>query len=295
MTDVRHEELRFHCLQLKKLERMKVGLELQVSAMERDGLMAPLVIPATDAAIDQLAKPTKKLKTQLMSFVSGSRVEAWIEGTAGLGPAVVLGIGLMPPLSPDWISDPTEDPPNFMLGVRACYKYAGLHVGDDGRAPRRRQGEFLGFDTFLKSVWIYRVAVTIEKNAGGVTSTGAVRARSPYRDLYDWRKAHTLATHPPMLEVGECESCDAARRTSQRKREASNQTRERQSIGGDCSAEGGVHWSDGHRRADALRYTAKQVLKDAWLVANGKAPSVEDRFDSELAEMVGAERDAEAA
>ena len=138
-----------------------------------------------------------------MEFVEDTRLLAWLEGSRGLGPAVVFGIGLMPPLAPDWIPDAEDDPPNYMLGVRACNKYCGLDV-QNGSAPRRKKDEFLGYDTFLKSVWIYRVTKNIECQ----TPNGS----SGYRAEYDARKAHTRVEHPPMLDVGECECCDKARR-----------------------------------------------------------------------------------
>lgn len=265
MKALDHGALRAHCMQIRKLEQAKVGLELQISAVARDGMPTDLIMPAMHESLKPLAVQVDKMKAGLMGFVEGTPVELWIEGYKGLGPAAVLGLGLMPPLSPDWIPDPSKDPPNYMLGVRACWKYAGLDVRD-GHAPKRKKGEFLGFNTFLKAVWIYRVGVSIEKTSKDNPAE--------YRSAYDARKLHTLETHPPMLEVGECESCDDARRSSRAARKERNITRERTALAGDCAGAGGIHWSDGHRRADALRYTAKQVLKDAWLVSNGMLPSV---------------------
>lgn len=263
-----YAELRFHCMQLKKLEQAKIKLELQISAVERGGLNTEVIMPAMHGAVAMLNKPLGRMRSELLGFVEGSRLAAWIEGNPGLGPSVVLGIGLMPPLDPGWIPDPEKDPPNYMLGVRACYKYCGLDVRD-GRAPKREKGKFLGYDAYLKSVWIYRVGKSIEYQS--------TDGPSDYRALYDRRKAHTLIAHPPMLEIGECDQCDAARRSTQVKRAEHEYERERKALSGDCAGEGGLHWSDGHRRLDALRYTAKQVLKDAWLVANGKLPSVAHR------------------
>lgn len=260
-----HGALRAHCMQIRKLEQSKVGIELQISAVERSGMPSDLIMPAMHAALEPLAAQVEELKAGLMGFVAGTAIEGWIETYKGLGPAVVYGVGLMPPLSPAWIPDPSEEPLNYMRSVRATWKYAGLDVRD-GVAPKRRAGEFSGFNAFLKAVWIYRVGVSIEKTSKA--------DRSGYRGLYVARKASTLLTHPPMQELGECEHCDAARASSRAKRAVKNQTRERQALAGDCAGAGGIHWSDGHRRADALRYLAKQVLKDAWLVANGKLPSV---------------------
>lgn len=260
-----HGALRAHCMQVRKLEQAKVGIELQISAIERSGMPSALIMPTMHATLGPLADHAEDLKAELTGFVEDTEIAAWIDTYKGLGPAVVYGIGLMPPLSPDWIPDPSTEPLNYMRSVRAAWKYAGLDVRD-GAAPKRRAGEFSGFNAFLKSVWIYRVGVPIEK-----TSKAALGG---YRGLYVARKASTLLTHPPMREPGDCEHCDAAVASSKAKRATKNQTRERTTLAGDCAGAGGIHWSDGHRRADALRYLAKQVLKDAWLVANGMLPSV---------------------
>jgi len=107
-----------------------------------------------------------------------------------------------------------------------------------------------------------RLAVPVEKHRA-----------SPYRGVYDARKARTLETHPEMMDVG-CEFCDAARGRTKERRAERNLTRERSAVGFDCAAMGGRHWSPGHRRADALRVTAKAILLDAWRVANDLSPRV---------------------
>jgi hypothetical protein len=272
MNMIDHGALRAHCMQIRKLEQAKVGIELQISAIERSGMPSELIMPTMHATLGPMGARVDELKAALPSFIEGSPLADWIEAYKGLGPAIVYGLGLMPPLSPDWIPDPSEDPPNYMRGVRACWKYAGLDVRD-GRAPKRTAGEFSGFNAFLKAIWIYRVGVSIEKTSKD--------RPGEYRAAYDARKLHTLVTHPPMLELGVCEFCDAARSASQAKRAERNITRERKAPAGDCAGAGGPHWSDGHRRADALRYLAKQVLKDAWLVANDKLPSVGHRLPDE--------------
>lgn len=295
-----HVGLRVHCMQIKKLEQAKIGIELQVGAINRSAMPSDLIMPAMHASLEILAQRVKELKAGLMGFVDDTRTADWISAYKGLGPSVVYGIGLMPPLSPDWIPDPSEEPLNYMRGVRACWKYAGLDVRD-GHAPRRKKGEFSGYNGFLKAVWIYRAAgpakaspcecghfikAKLDKKKGdwlGHSDGGgpclqcdctSFLSSSPYGRLFYERRALTLVTHPPMLDVGECEFCDAARRESQIKRADKNQTREREALAGDCAKAGGIHWSDGHRAADASRWVAKQVLKDAWLVANGRLPSV---------------------
>lgn len=209
---------------------------------------------ANDAYIEALAKWRTDLKG-VMGEVMAERHEyaEWINAVPGLGfDSMGLVTGLMPYTPEDTYT------------VSAAWRCAGLHVAD-GRAPKRQAGTFLGFDVELRAYWLYRVG----KVAAEMRSPGD----NPYRVTYDERKEHTVETHPPMLGEGEgCEYCDLAYSKTRQKREASHQTRERQSVAMDCCNVGGRHWSDGHRRADALRVATKEIIKDWWRVGNGQEP-----------------------
>jgi hypothetical protein len=78
-----------------------------------------------------------------------------------------------------------------------------------------------------------------------------VRARSPYRDIYDERKAATEGK----LHARPCKRCGPAGHP----------------------AEAGSPWSDAHRHADALRIVGKRFLIDLWVASrvNGSADNQE--------------------
>lgn len=81
-------------------------------------------------------------------------------------------------------------------------------------AVRRKKGVRANWSTEAKTR-AYLVAESCIKQVGSEK-----RARSPFRDVYEERRAHTKATHP--------------------------------------------EWSDGHSHNDALRITAKEILKALW-------------------------------
>ena len=242
-----HFTLRLKSMQARRLERAKTSLELQRGALKRDGLPDILMI-GMDKAIAALKPVVRRAKREVGACVKGSPLGDWIEETHGLSNALVLVLGCMPPL-------------NQFYSPRAVWKYTGLDV-QNGRAPKSAKGELLGFNRELRAFVIARVAETIIKVGG------------PYRTVYDVRKAHTLITHPEMLEEGEvCANCDMAWARTREIRAEHEFERERKAPSIDCAGVGGVHWTKGHRHADARRLIAKAVLRDAWCVANGRDPS----------------------
>lgn len=133
-------------------------------------------------------------------------VAALVDGTVGLGPATLCFIGLLPPLV------------NFANPAKV-WKYCGLHVGADGHADRR-PSEGVRFSLRLRAYAIARVMEPTMKNL-----------ESPYRGVYDARKARTLETHP---EWG-TENAKAPKM---------------------------------HYERDARRYVAKRILRDLWRAAH---------------------------
>ncbi len=97
-----------------------------------------------------------------------------------------------------------------------------------GVAARRRKGQRANWSTVAK-MRAYLIAESCMK-----------QRRSPYRDLYDQRKAATEARRHQVP----CTQCD-----------------------GKGSVAIGTPWRDGHRHADALRIVAKAILRDLWLAA----------------------------
>lgn len=86
-----------------------------------------------------------------------------------------------------------------------------LHPILVGVAPKRQRGKQSNWNSTAK-MRAYLIAESCMK-----------QRRSPYRTVYDLRRAHTTLTHP--------------------------------------------EWTDGHRHNDALRITAKAILRDLWIEA----------------------------
>lgn len=234
---------------IRSVERARISATLQLGAFERAGL-AEDVLNLTPRYIEELTKVESALKRQLPKAARASEPEPWLESvvdwvaeTAGVGPAVVYVVGLIPPLSD--FANPAK-----------LWKYLGLHV-EGGASVRAKRGERVGFSLELRAYALQRIADPIVKER-----------TSEYRTLYDERKAYTLTTHPPMTE--DCETCLLALKKTAEHRETKAYTRERKAPSQDCANVGGIHWTDGHRHRDAMRYVAKRVWLDAWKVAHGK-------------------------
>ena len=246
-----HIALRTKVLQFRAVEKVILSLSNQHRALEED--LPALALTAIDVAIEQLEPTRKALLRELPAIVQGSPLHVWISETHGLGSGLWLLLGSMPPIG------------EFKTPA-AVWKYTGLDVRD-GKAPKRVDGVRLGFAPIRRAYAIMRVADPVVKVGG------------PYREIYDNRRAHTLGTHPPMFTEGEladpeCEICQEAIQKTEELRAERDFTRERQAPSMDCANLGGVHWSDGHRHADAKRFVAKAILCDAWRVARGQPPRV---------------------
>jgi len=243
-----HAALNTECLMIRRLEKMLLGNERQTAQFIEDGV-PEIVAMGVMHANALLRKEVKSRMRGLVAFVKDEPVWEFVDSTLGIGPACIFFLGLLPPM---------ED----FANPAKVWKYSGLDVRN-GKSPKRERGTFAGYDAFLRAVAIARIGDPI------------IRApESPYRRLYDNRKEFTRIAHPPIMPEGECEFCDLARGKTKAKRAESRQTRERTTLGFDCSNVGGIHWTDGHRHADARRYAVKAVVTDLWRVENGMEPRV---------------------
>lgn len=252
MSPEQYASLRTYASQARNVERVLLGIENQVHRFKEDGWPDEALAWSSEN-IPQLRRVRDRLMRECGRAAKGSPLHAWVSETHGLGPAIFFTAGLIPPL-------------NEFRTVSGLWKYLGLHVAD-GRSVRRTAGSFVGFNIQLRAYALKRVAEpTIKQTA------------SPYRAVYDERKERTRETHSAMLTEDkklvhpDCPHCQEAVGRSKKKRAESQQTRERTTVGFDCSNVGGVHWTDGHRHADALRVTAKAIFRDAWRVAHGLEP-----------------------
>lgn len=209
--------------------------------------------------VEELEKHRKRLRRSLGKMLRGTDLEPWVSAHRNVGESsIALGTGLMP------------FPPEQIHSPGAANKCAGLHVVN-GEAPKRKRGEFKAMgDPELKAVWLERVAAPAIR----------VQERSTYyRTVYDDRRERTLETHPPMLDDDDrltnpdCEGCREAIRRTEEHRDEHDYRRDRQAPSMDCgnvrSNTEGSHWTAGHRHRDALRVTAKAILRGWWRASNG--------------------------
>ena len=243
-----HAALNTECLMIRRMEKMLLGTERQTAQFIEDGVPDLVVVNANQYTA-VLRKEVEARKRGLAAYVKDEPIWEFVDNTLGIGRSCIFLLGLLPPM---------ED----FANPAKVWKYTGLDVRD-GKSPKRERGTFAGYDASLRAVAIARIGDPIIK-----------APESPYRLLYDHRKEATRLTHPPIMPEGECEFCDKARGKTKAKRAESRQTRERTTLGFDCSNVGGIHWTDGHRHADARRYAVKAVVTDLWRVENGMQPRV---------------------
>lgn len=242
-----HLSLSHKAGEFRAVDKMLRAVDNRRGAFE--GTWPEAAADLTSAFVKDLESLRRGLYREVGKIMAASDVfRPWLEHTRGIS---AKGVGLLTGCLPF---------PQDMETVSATWKYLGLHVVD-GEAPRRKQGEWSGFSSEYRAYALYRVGDPIIKVGG------------PYRQVYDDRKAHTLDTHPPMLDEGEgCETCDEAYARTRKERAEHEYSRERQAPRYDCANLGGVHWTKGHRHADALRVTTKEVFVDWWRVAHGQSP-----------------------
>lgn len=195
-----HAALTTKARQIIQMEKQASALSTQMKNFRKDGV-PEIALRDIKEARDMIRRSVNRWKAQLGREWSDLPVARWADSIHGLGDAVILTLGVIPPLTD--FANPAK-----------LWKYGGFAPG---QGPRKGQDH--SYSRELKSFAIMRLAKPCMQSR-----------ESPYRRVYDDRRARTLTTHP--------------------------------------------EWSDGHYHNDALRITAKAILKDLWCVANGKSPSV---------------------
>lgn len=192
------------------LEQQRIASKQRLTALtntepDADGIIRGYGLPASHPDVARLAVLTEALETlehqaelNLKAAMRKCRIHPWVKAQAGLGEKQVgrlLGV----------IGDPywnmSADQPRT---VSQLWAYAGLHVlpktgdpghglaehisgdqcGNAGVAARHRKGQRSNWSTEAKTRAFLCATSCIKK------------AASPYRPVYDDRRAHTADTHP---------------------------------------------------------------------------------------------------
>lgn len=166
MTPEQHAALSAKVRQIILMERQVTGLTNQLASLKEDGV-PDVAVAEIEAARDDIRRVVKRWKRQLGRTWSDLPVVEWASEVHGLGDAVVLTLGVIPPLT---------DFPN----PAKVWAYGGLAPG---YGPKNGQNH--KYSRELKAFAIKRMADPCMK-----------QRESPYRAVYDDRRAHTELTHP---------------------------------------------------------------------------------------------------
>ena len=140
---------------------------------------------------DDLVSFEEDIVKELQKIMKEHPLGPWVKAQKGVGEKqaarLLAAIG-----DPYWIeaAEFEDDEGNVTVRqggprtVSQLWAYAGLHVGDDGASVRRRKGVQSNWKTEIKTR-AYLVATSCIKHTS-----------SPYRKVYDDRRARTAVTHP---------------------------------------------------------------------------------------------------
>jgi hypothetical protein len=157
---------------------------LTLDEADKDGVMRGWQLTETHPSVEALRaqleafeKLEKEMEKALAKQLKTHPLHPWIKSQIGLGDkqmARLLGV----------IRDPYwNELHQRPRTVSELWAYSGLHV-IDGQGAKRRKGQQSNWSAEAKSR-IYLIAVSCIK-----------QCKSPYRAVYDDRRAHTANTHP---------------------------------------------------------------------------------------------------
>jgi len=175
-------------------------------------------------------------------LLKGEAIAEWLLAIKGIGPTMA-GV-LLAEIDIHRANTPS-----------ALWRYCGLHVVD-GHAARRKKGEKLDYNPWLKAKVLK------------VMGECLIKANSPeYRKVYDGYKHHKQTMRVPCDHImwsEEKPTADPANPTAKKPTRTKKQmTPEKCKL---CNGTGLKAWgnSDGHRHNAALRYMVKMFLIDLW-------------------------------
>jgi hypothetical protein len=245
--------------------------QLTSDRVDKDGTRRGWGVPAEHPAAQRLAavvegiqdlekQATRNLERAMRAHPLGLWITGQLGGGHKQGARLLAAVG-----DPYWHD--LEQRPRTVQELRA---YCGLHPvpadqersgiqsrgvsggmdgggldqsADDGHyavvrvAARRRRGEKANWSTEAKTRAL-NIARKCVISDGQPDKNGRPRGRSPYRDVYDKRKANTAGR----VHAVPCPPCGPEGKP----------------------AAVGSPWSDAHRNADAVRITAQRFLRDLW-------------------------------
>ena len=140
-----YDALTTECRIMRRMEKMLLATERQTEQFVEDGL-PEIVADEARSYAHGLRREVEKRKRALPKIVTGEPIAEWVDTTMGLGPAVLILAGLLPPLAE--FANPAK-----------VWKYMGLDVTGNGTSPKREKGKFAGYDAFLRAVAIVRMPI----------------------------------------------------------------------------------------------------------------------------------------
>lgn len=182
------------------LEHVRISNENRL----RDGLGLPPGHPELawlGALVETLARVEHEAVLNLQRRMRKHPLGPWGKAQRGVGEKQLAR--LLAAIGDPYVNSAKGEPRT----VSALWKYCGLDVRDDGSIPRRRRGEqsrwsgnakmraFLIAESCVKQLDPQCRGGHSEVDVHPCSATPAC-ACSPYRLVYDARRAHTAATHP---------------------------------------------------------------------------------------------------
>lgn len=241
-----YEEIGLLAERVNQLEELRIADENRIRSIVQAG-------DAREALVESLMSVNtgiKDLEQQSILELKRSMrrlpgVGEWVKNTPGLGEKTVGRlIGAIGNPAFNFASQ------RLRRGPAELWAYCGLHV-IDGKAPRRQRGQQANWSTEAKTR-AFLVAEGCVKAVGGETKSGAVKQRSPYRDVYDAARAK----HEGAVHKHECVRCGPSGKPAQP----------------------GSEISDGHAHARAMREVMKAILRDLFVICKHEHELMERRF-----------------
>ena len=176
-TDPQKRLLLMLLRQFYLVQEHRIAFGAQVRELEKEFADSDQV-EELKSFFNQTSELEKRMGRYINSLVSLHPMYEWLEGVTGIGPIISASI-----LATVDIKKARH--------ASSLWKYAGLAVGDDGRADRRKKGEKIQYNPFLKTV-CWKIGQSF------------IKTKSKYRKIYDTSKVFYKKKFPK--EVADTET-----------------------------------------------------------------------------------------